>query len=452
METKRRRLLLADDSLTIQKVVQLTFSDEGVDVVAVGDGERAVRELEESGPPDVVLADVNMPGLSGYQVCERIKRDERWRHVPVVLLAGAFEPFDEAEARRVGADEVLTKPFQSIRDLISKVGGLFGGGGEETARSRVQEAAPESAEEPPRQEPEAAPAAADASAAAPEPARREDSFADLGMDDQMIEATPAPAFDTDAGQHWQATPEAFPAEDPEADSWDEERPAPQMETQHVSQPESEPSPAPQEMRAEARHDAGLDSQATRAAYAAFAASAPASDDSLLDLGAVAVTSAPPADTDDFELDIDFDEPPPAAPRRSAPDAAGAFAEAAHGVGASRPWETRGAASQMPSAGGGGARVSAPRSFVEPQVVPSEEPAGAGQDLGVEGDVARPPLGAQTSQAPAAPQPQQLSPEMIDAIARRAVEMLSERVVREIAWEVVPELAERLIRQKLDERK
>jgi DNA-binding response OmpR family regulator len=69
-----------------------------------------------------------MPGKSGYEVCERIKRDKRFQHIPVMLLVGSFEPYNEAEARRVGADDVLTKPFQSIRQLVNKVGALLGGG------------------------------------------------------------------------------------------------------------------------------------------------------------------------------------------------------------------------------------------------------------------------------------------------------------------------------------
>ena len=119
-----RKLLLADDSPTIQKVISLTFADEGLDVVAVGDGREALRMLEEGAAPDIVLADAVMPGLNGYALCERIKGDARFRHIPVMLLVGTFEPFNEAEARRVGADTYLTKPFQSIRDLVSKVGSL----------------------------------------------------------------------------------------------------------------------------------------------------------------------------------------------------------------------------------------------------------------------------------------------------------------------------------------
>lgn len=119
-----RRLLLADDSITIQKVVNLTFADEGIDVTTTADGDSAIQKINES-LPDVVLADVHMPGLNGYQVCEQIRANEATRSLPVLLLVGSFEPFDEAEAERVGASGYLTKPFQSIRQLVSKVSELM---------------------------------------------------------------------------------------------------------------------------------------------------------------------------------------------------------------------------------------------------------------------------------------------------------------------------------------
>ena len=118
-----RKLLLADDSATIQKVIDLTFADEGVQVVAVGNGQDAIDQLLEL-EPDIVLADVFMPSPDGYEVCRYVKTHEKLKHIPVVLLVGSFEPFDEAEARRVGADDILTKPFQSIRRLIDRVGAL----------------------------------------------------------------------------------------------------------------------------------------------------------------------------------------------------------------------------------------------------------------------------------------------------------------------------------------
>ena len=118
-----RKLLLADDSATIQKVIDLTFADEGVRVVAVGNGQDAIDQLLEL-EPDIVLADVFMPSPDGYEVCRYVKTHEKLKHIPVMLLVGSFEPFDEAEARRVGADDILTKPFQSIRRLIDRVGAL----------------------------------------------------------------------------------------------------------------------------------------------------------------------------------------------------------------------------------------------------------------------------------------------------------------------------------------
>ncbi|MGI8837424.1 MAG: response regulator [Pyrinomonadaceae bacterium] len=121
-----KKLLLADDSITIQKVVDLTFADEGVTVLTVNNGREAIEKLSEFAP-DIVLADVFMPQMGGYEVCEHIKQNAQLKHIPVMLLVGSFEPFDEAEARRVGANDTLTKPFQSIRNLIDKVGILVGG-------------------------------------------------------------------------------------------------------------------------------------------------------------------------------------------------------------------------------------------------------------------------------------------------------------------------------------
>lgn len=119
-----RKLFLADDSITIQKVINLTFADEGVNVIAVGDGDTAVGRIAEE-MPDIVIADVNMPGLNGYQVCEKVRADERTSHIPVLLLVGTFEQFDDAEAARVGANAHLTKPFHSIRQLVNLVTDLI---------------------------------------------------------------------------------------------------------------------------------------------------------------------------------------------------------------------------------------------------------------------------------------------------------------------------------------
>lgn len=120
----KRKLLLADDSETVQKVVNLTFELEGIEVVTFGDGDSAMSQFSAVAP-DVVLADVHMPGLDGYQICQNIKANEATKNTPVILLVGSFEPFDEQKAMQVGADDYLTKPFQSIRQLVSKVNELL---------------------------------------------------------------------------------------------------------------------------------------------------------------------------------------------------------------------------------------------------------------------------------------------------------------------------------------
>lgn len=217
----KRKLLLADDSVTIQKVVNLTFADEGIEVITVGDGDSAMEKISQLSP-DVVLADVHMPGLSGYQICEIVRENPATRDLPVVLLVGSFEPFDENEAARVGANAFLTKPFQSIRQLVSQVSDLM----EAPRRAATrEEAVPDTVEAATFEEEAAVPqhetlsnfaeteVAASATAAAapettdieslyersfsePEPEHSElasppQHYVDAGMDDEMIETSHA---------------------------------------------------------------------------------------------------------------------------------------------------------------------------------------------------------------------------------------------------------------------
>lgn len=540
MSSGRRKLLLADDSPTIQKVISLTFGeDEGFEVVAVGDGRQALRALEGDPPPDVVLADVVMPGPDGYELCERIKRDERLKKIPVVLLVGTFEPFNEAEARRVGADTVLTKPFQSIRNLVGKVGSLLGGG-----ESKADETADALAPHDERRHEEAH-ARADAERfggrafeEADEPRAEETaaSFADLSADDELIEARPAEAFaaaPTFARRH---SDEPLAAEAPEADfnvppAFEAKRSAPPVPAaledtdDFVLAVEETEEAEPVFAATYSRESVMTEPTAPQTLFEARARGAAAADDALLDLGQTSAPSATAtAEADDFILDLGFDDEPSAqadvdvldspfevAPAPSRADAPSAFAEAAHGEPA-RSFELPTAFEPSPSFDASNtfaqpeasvpqdeapwrdvvvqdgpqgfsfsgeepqAVGAATRGFVEPEVVPADEPVPAAfesefADGSVEGDLPRSPA-AQTSFAEATPQESstagyavgearagleeplradQLSPEVIDAIARRVVELMSDKVVREIAWEVVPELAELLVKQKLEEK-
>ena len=125
MTKEMQTLLLADDSVTIQRVIELTFADENINVVAVSDGDQAIARLD-SMPPDIVLVDVGMPGKSGYDVAGYVKHTPHLAHIPVVLLTGAFEPVDEAKANALGCDGVLAKPFEPqivisrVKELLSR--------------------------------------------------------------------------------------------------------------------------------------------------------------------------------------------------------------------------------------------------------------------------------------------------------------------------------------------
>jgi CheY-like chemotaxis protein len=338
-----RKLLLADDSATIQKVIDLTFADEGVRVMTVGNGQEAIDQLLEFAP-DIVLADVFMPARTGYEVCEYVKTNEKLKHIPVMLLVGSFEPFDEAEARRVGADDILTKPFQSIRRLIDRVGALV-------SSPPVVEKERPTAELPRVEEPEEE---------------------EVRLDTHELEVT---------------TADTLPLDDEIA---------------------AQSLPREEKMETETRNDS----------------------DVLLDLGEFEPVRAA-VDDDEFVLDLDDEPAYERTPMR-------AFVEpqVKEAVAAAGAYES----SYQPEVHS---------SFADTQEVPY---ASEVHDVAV----AEPePIFAEPAPAATASatsiSADQLSPEMIDAIAHRVVEMMSDKVVREIAWEVVPDLAELLIKRQLEER-
>lgn len=119
-----KSVLVADDSLTMRKAIGMVLSNEDFQVTLVDNGVDALQRAREMRP-DVVLADVMMPGKSGYDVCGELKADPSTAHIPVLLLAGTFEPFDENRARAARADAHIAKPFES-QAFIDKVRSLMG--------------------------------------------------------------------------------------------------------------------------------------------------------------------------------------------------------------------------------------------------------------------------------------------------------------------------------------
>ncbi len=168
-----KTILLADDSITIQKVVELTFSDGDYRVFCVSNGAQALRKVGEVRP-DVILLDVIMPEKNGYEVCEALKADPATASIPVLLLCGTFEPFDARRAEAAGASGHLTKPFES-HALVARVEELMTSrvlrpGSSTPARVVIEEETPEDLPEGPAFEsPEAPSAPGMAAHAAPAP-------------------------------------------------------------------------------------------------------------------------------------------------------------------------------------------------------------------------------------------------------------------------------------------
>jgi CheY-like chemotaxis protein len=108
------RILLADDSPHAQRMGERILREEGFEVVSLTDGNAAMSRLADVDP-DLILADVFLPGKSGFELCRYVKGEPRFKHVRVVLTAGLLEPFDEDEAKRAGCDAILKKPFEASK-------------------------------------------------------------------------------------------------------------------------------------------------------------------------------------------------------------------------------------------------------------------------------------------------------------------------------------------------
>lgn len=174
-----KKLLLADDSITIQKVIGITFAHEDYDLTIVDNGDAAFQKAQ-GDKPHLIMADVFMPGKNGYELCAAVKQDPNLQDVPVLLLTGTFEPFDEEKAVSSGANGWISKPFES-QSLIEKVDELLGG---TPAAAPAQPAAPAAAPTPQPAAPTPPPQPAAPAAPAPDP---------NNWDDVSFDETPAAA-------------------------------------------------------------------------------------------------------------------------------------------------------------------------------------------------------------------------------------------------------------------
>lgn len=114
-----QHILIVDDEPSIVISLQFLMTREGYEVAVAGDGEAALRAIE-ARPPDLVILDVMMPKLNGFDVCRRIRADPRWRAVRVLMLTAKGREVERARGLELGADAYVTKPF-STRDLVAEI-------------------------------------------------------------------------------------------------------------------------------------------------------------------------------------------------------------------------------------------------------------------------------------------------------------------------------------------
>jgi CheY-like chemotaxis protein len=113
------RILVADDSITIQKIVAMAFENEDAEIEGIEDGQVAFDKVPDF-KPDIVLADVDMPGLDGFELCQKIKGNPELANIKVLLLASDFEDFDGSRFKECQAENYISKPFKSD-DIVQMV-------------------------------------------------------------------------------------------------------------------------------------------------------------------------------------------------------------------------------------------------------------------------------------------------------------------------------------------
>ena len=431
-----KRILLADDSITIQKVVELTFSDGDYEVTAVNNGTKAIQKLAEMRP-DIILSDIIMPEKNGYEVCEYVKSHPEFRTIPVVLLTGTFEPFDPDRADKAGCDAVVTKPFES-QSLIHKVEELIehskSQGGGASAAAPAAEAPPPAAAPAPPAEQESPFATSSFQAQSSDifgaPAASTNPFEDMGAASGETKAIPRMSFDelqkmANEPAAAPPPPPAAPAA-PEASPWDE------------------PSPMSGETKAFTKMSFDdLQKQAGGAPPPPAAAAPPpppaAPEPSPWDEPAATsgeTKAIPKMSFEDLKKAAVPAPPEPApweapAPPPPAPEPASPWDEPAATGGETRTIPKMSFDDLQKSAApevGGGAPAPSP-AFSAPSPTPPPAAEGGGAPLGGG------PVG-------------ELTDEQIDRIARRVVELISKEVVKNIAWEVIPDMAEMVVKERI----
>lgn len=112
-------VLVVDDSPTVRKIVQLTLQRERIRVVTAGDGLSALAAVADE-QPDLILLDIMLPRMDGYNICQVIRKNMAYRDLPIIMLSGKDGLFDKMRGKLAGSTEYITKPFDST-ELVQTV-------------------------------------------------------------------------------------------------------------------------------------------------------------------------------------------------------------------------------------------------------------------------------------------------------------------------------------------
>ncbi len=379
------KLLVADDSITIQRVIELTFADEDVEVTAVGDGQLAIDRLD-TDPPDIILADVDMPKRDGYEVAAYVKSRPTLAHIPVVLLTGAFEPIDQARAAAAGSSDVLAKPFEP-QMVINRVKELLG-------RKRPDEVA-------------YAPPEADLSRGTepqmgdPQPAGREmagDNPQSVSLDDY---------FDQLDAAFSNLQPGAPPSDGSDEVDWPVDL---------VTAPAVKPSPV----------------AVMKPVPPAPVAEAPAVAAAPPAVAAEQATTFKP-DAPDPAVNMQFAPEPPVAPVVP-PPAVASPTFAADAAAAGKPFTS--------------VSTNAPAAPIAPGAADASVPSTPAPSVPVK-PVVNPFANLSAAKAEAAARPVVISDEVIEQIVSRVLNRMTDNVVRETVTDIVSQTAERLVQEEIE---
>ena len=119
----KKRILIVDDQKDIVELIRFKLENEGFECLVAFDGEEGLQKAKKH-KPDLILMDIMMPKINGYQVCRLLKSDENYKNIPIIMLSAKDQESDKFWGKESGADDYVTKPFD-FEELFQKIQGYL---------------------------------------------------------------------------------------------------------------------------------------------------------------------------------------------------------------------------------------------------------------------------------------------------------------------------------------